>query len=383
MCPVLSGGVSPVTNSFLDFYVVVVVLGVRLLGTWTWSHARRFDVDVTAVSPAGPAGAVTCRYSQNKSFLSSVAYPFLREVAAFYQSYMVKELANGTGTGWMGWPRRLGSFPNGSLPCPARTIGPAGYCIVPVAEAGALCEATPGCAAVAITADDGWDGSFPGAAYLGAGPVVASVADFGSWASFVRPLSEAGDTGGRRGGTGGAGHHPHAAGPAGPAGTYTWNVPKSCSMELCTLGGQGVVTTQRNPTAELALVRRVLTAASSFALVLGVDGADRAVWADIVRHLAPVTATSNGSAWVWAETNLPAAKNYGANAWYPLAYYAPIHPGQAVGLREADADPDAFKLGVHTVGGMNPSTGEGLSFPSLSLPLSPSLSLSFVRIGLS
>ena len=128
------------------------------------------------------------RYSQNKSFLGAVAYPFVREVASFYQSYMVKEHANGNGTGWMAWSRRLGAFPNGSLTCPGHNIGPSAYCIVRATEAGAVCAAIPGCAAVAITADDGWDGRFPGAAYLGAAPIVAS-ADFDTWASFVRPSS--------------------------------------------------------------------------------------------------------------------------------------------------------------------------------------------------
>ena len=37
---------------------------------------------------------------------------------------------------------------------------------------------------------------------------------------------------------------------------YTWNVPKSCSMEMCALGSYGTDLQQSNPALELPLVRR-------------------------------------------------------------------------------------------------------------------------------
>jgi hypothetical protein len=162
---------------------------------------------------------------------------------------------------------------------------------------------------------------------------------------------------------------------------YTFNVPKSCSMELCTLGGYGSSLQQRNPALELPLVRRLLSAAVEFSTVLypEPDSAERAKlaqWKDILGHLAPLpltttvaptrdttrgttaaaVAAAGRTEWVWAETNIPSSAVFGANSWYPLDYYSPMHPGNGVGIRTRASDPEAFGLARRTVAALNAAT---------------------------
>ena len=229
-------------------------------------------------------------HTLDRPFLEQTAYPFLREVATFYMSYMVKVTeggptnTNGTGSNtssntsisndtnrnntdnktdgndattasttggggvgggggggaqraggqgdggglaWLAWPRNLSLFASGALTCPKHSMDPA-YCIVPRGLAARVCRSTRGCVAVMATTDDAWNGRFPGAAMLGAAPM----APMDGWVSYAVP-------------------------PAGAPQTYMWSVPKSCSMEMCTLGGVGTVV-QSDPALELSLVRRVL-----------------------------------------------------------------------------------------------------------------------------
>ena len=66
---------------------------------------------------------------------------------------------------------------------------------------------------------------------VASGPA-GSAWDVRTWASYSKPLGA-------------------------PRGNYTWNVPKSCSMELCALGSFGATLQQANPALELPLVRRL------------------------------------------------------------------------------------------------------------------------------
>jgi hypothetical protein len=157
---------------------------------------------------------------------------------------------------------------------------------------------------------------------------------------------------------------------------YTWNIPKSCSMELCALGGYGSSLQQNNPALELPLVQRLLSAAAAFSAALypEPDSAERAKlaqWKDILDHLAPLPLTTTvalpatrdtaaavvvaagQTEWVWAETNIPSSAVFGANSWYPLDYYSPMHPGNGVGIRTRLSDPETFGLARRTV----PSSG--------------------------
>ena len=202
------------------------------------------------------------------------------QVAAFYESYLVPELDTAEGTAWMAWPRTLGALPNSSKPlnCPEHSLGPAGVeCIVPRRSAGRLCHTTiKGCTGVAYTSDTAWNKRFPAACMLTAGPPVpsgpaGSAWDVRAWVSYTKPAIA--------------------------NGTKTFNVPKSCSMEMCALGSLGANLEQSNPALELPLIRRVLEAALRFSALLRPtpDSAQRAraaLWADILEHLAPLPLTS-------------------------------------------------------------------------------------------
>ena len=157
---------------------------------------------------------------------------------------------------------------------------------------------------------------------------------------------------------------------------YTWNVPKSCSMELCALGGYGSSLKQGNPALELPLVQRLLSAAVAFSALLypepdSTERAKLAQWADILDHLAmlPLTTTvvaaphdagaavaAGQTQWVWAEANIPSSAVFGANSWYPLDYYSPMHPGNGVGIRTRQSDPETFALARRTVAALNNAT---------------------------
>jgi hypothetical protein len=271
-------------------------------------------------------------YTQDLRFLNTTGYTFITEIADFYESYMTKEVDNATGTAWTAWPLQLGTFPTGTLSCPEHTIGPTslGACIVPKELAGEICFQLAGCAAVAYTTDDAWNSRFPNAALLGGAPLQPS-SGVQSWVSYAKPESPG----------------------------YTWNVPKSCSMELCTLASYGNTLQQKNPTMELPLVRRLLNAAIKFSTILDVDARKRAAWKDIIDHLAPLPLTTAkaeiGSelSWVWAETNVTTASVWGANSWYPLDYYSPIHPGEGVGIRSRTVDAVQFEIATRTVAIMN------------------------------
>eukprot|EP01052_Picozoa_sp_SAG31_P019972 SAG31_NODE_1481_length_8176_cov_3.282531_1_plen_373_part_10 len=255
----------------------------------------------------------------NSTWLNATGYPFVDEVARFYSSYMVKEDENETGTAWMAWPRHLEALPNMTekvLKCPQYTLGALGAeCIVPRHLAGKLCAVIAGCTGITYSSDTGWNQKFPGACMLTRGPPIRSGPigsdwDVKSWVSYTRPE--------------GARAH-----------IYTWNVPKSCSMELCALGRFGATLEQSNPTLELALVRRVLTAAIRFSSILyprpdSKEGQKIVRWQDIVEHLAPLPLTTTETGWVWAETNVTSMAAFGANQWYPVDYFSPIHPGSGV-----------------------------------------------------
>ena len=135
---------------------------------------------------------------------------------------MVKETDTGDGSAWLAWPRTLGALPNSStsLVCPPETKDVPPYCIAPRSAAGRLCHTTPGCTGVAVTTDNEWNKQFPSSCMLTAGiPVPSGLANSSwnvkSWASYTRPIQE-GDTN--------AGNF------------YTWNIPKSCSMEVWEIG---------------------------------------------------------------------------------------------------------------------------------------------------
>jgi hypothetical protein len=53
------------------------------------------------------------------------------------------------------------------------------------------------------------------------------------------------------------------------------------------------------------------------------------------------------------QTNIPSSAVFGANSWYPLDYYSPMHPGNGVGIRTRLSDPETFGLARRTV----PSSG--------------------------
>lgn len=205
---------------------------------------------------------------------------------------------------------------------------------------------------------------YPGACMLSAGPPVASgpagsAWGVASWASHTKPTV-----------------NPKLDSDDENSTVYTWNIPKSCSMELCALGGFGASLQQANPALELPLVRRVLSAAVHFSALLypKPDEAQKnkvSRWTDILEHLAPLplttittsrkiattkstaTASSTGghTDWVWAETNVSSAAAFGANQWYPLDYFSPMHPGNGVGLSTRVSDPETFALARRTVAG--------------------------------
>ena len=278
---------------------------------------------------------------RNTSWLRSTGAPFINEIASFYTDYMTKEEDHGLGTAWMAWPRLLGALPKATFTCPEHTMGGAvPACIVNRRSAGQLCRSIEGCTGIAYTSDDAWNVKFPSACMLTAGAPIASgpAWDVRAWAS----------------------HYPQPTTAA--AGIYTWNVPRSCSMELCALGSFGQTTEQSNPALELPLVRRVLGAALQFSATLfpepdSVEKSRRAEWRDILDHLAPLPLTTNSRGdWVWAETNISASAAFGVNRWYPLDYFSPMHPGNGVGIRSRTSDPDTFALAQRTVATINEAT---------------------------
>ena len=203
-------------------------------------------------------------------------------------------------------------------------------CIVPRETAGGICHSMPSCVAVASATDDGWNTRFPHAAYLGAAPLRSNTGVQG-WVSYSKPAAPGG---------------------------YVYSIPKSCSMEMCTLGGLGTVLAQKNPTLELPLVRRVLNSVVHFSALLGVDATKRKSWADIVAHLAPLPITVAGAGqWCWAESNETTAAAFAANAWYPVDYFSALHPGEGVGMSSRTHDPAAFQLANSTVAAINNSSG--------------------------
>jgi hypothetical protein len=348
------------------------------------------------------------------SWLRSTGNPFVNEIASFYTSYMVREEDGGEGTAWMAWPRVLGALPKTPLTCPQHTVGAkAAQCIVSKQLAGRLCYALPNCSGIAYTTDAAWNKRcvssrcqtettsnfsaddvhrssesvcvcrYPGACMLSAGPPVASgpagsAWDVASWASHTKPTV-----------------NPKVDSDKNST-VYTWNIPKSCSMELCTLGGFGASLEQANPALELPLVRRVLSAAVHFSALLypKPDEAQKikvSRWTDILEHLAPLpltTITTTGTIgttksratttpsvsskgghtdWVWAETNVSSAAAFGANQWYPLDYFSPMHPGNGVGLSTRVSDPETFALARRTVAGTPRWTDVHISLVLLSL----------------
>ena len=295
---------------------------------------------------------------------------------------------------------------NGTLACPQHTILQGG-CVVSRENAGALCKTIAGCVAVGVTSDDGWNKAFPGSAQLGSAPLVSSSAGFdvSTWVTYTVPPAAVAAAAAAATPT----TAPAAATVAAAAAAATsaevlvselsgsvWQIISSCSMELCTLGEDGTVLAQQNPTLELALAKRVLASAAQYSAVLGVDREEGGLWAAISDGLAhfPITTTTTttttppptptapaasstspassssiaessaaaatklaGAGWVFAESNVTSASAFGANAWYPVDYYAAIHPGAGVGLDTRHSDPALFQIAVNTVSKLNAQTG--------------------------
>jgi len=132
---------------------------------------------------------------------------------------------------------------------------------------------------------------------------------------------------------------------------YIWSIPSDCSMELCLPTHQ----LEQNPIVDVALLRRVLAAALSFSKTLKLDEPRRALWLDILTHLPPPLTTIDPvtNATVFAEANYTVG-TFGANAWFPLDYFAPLHPGSGISL---SSDAETLQTMRNTVEGINRING--------------------------
>ena len=131
---------------------------------------------------------------------------------------------------------------------------------------------------------------------------------------------------------------------------YIWTSPDDCSMERC-LGAPDAA--EYNPIVTMGCLHRVLTSTLSFSIQLNVDSQRRVLWNDILTHLPPLARTVDPGAdnrLVFAESTKPKSI-FGANSWFPLDYFASLHPGSGLGRRTSD--PSIMKIALNTVEGIN------------------------------
>jgi hypothetical protein len=131
---------------------------------------------------------------------------------------------------------------------------------------------------------------------------------------------------------------------------YIWTSPDDCSMERC-LGAPDAA--EFNPIVTMGCLHRVLTSTLSYSLQLNVDSHRRTLWSDILAHLPPLARTVDpgaGNRVVFAESTKPKSV-FGANSWFPLDYFASLHPGS--GLGRLTSDPSVMKIALNTVEGIN------------------------------